>query len=363
MISHHLNRLHLNHARMIFWLALFCASGLIANQKVIDFREWHKPLRPDYLYDLYDAYPEKQERLDSYFKVAQVHNLQPGNKKRVISYSLFMKYAHQEWGEPLVDPETIHKVDDRYHNMSWYDRYAAPLISNLSKVNDYYPGWTIRIYLAKDLAFLYEDVFSHFPGVEVFIMESSSIAYAPGGFWRFLVFDDPNVSYAMVKDADDHFQSEGFFFTWFNDSATKGWFRLRDWGGYQKFENFPYTSMINYHPIVGCGFGWKRDEKTQIQMEKAIKGFIIHREQYLDEPRYYKDMVYPGHPYGFGNFFPNYGIDERFLARVIYYLAADVGQLATIPHEANFPPNHNMSYDNPVLSDAEYIKTHKYKRR
>lgn len=335
-------------------------------ENVLDFREWQKPLTPEYLYQLVDYHPEEKQRLDSYFKVQKIYNLQPGSDKKVISYSLFMKYAYEEQGAPVVNRETIHVVSERYKGKSWYELYAAPLVRSLTDIKTYYPGWTARIYLANDLAFMIDDIFCNYPDAEIFLMDHSSIAHNPGAMWRFLIFDDKDVSAAMVMDVDDSYTNKRSRYdliqTWVNDNTKQGWMRHKFWDSYDRFETFPYPKVVHYHPIIGCNFGWKRTSET-LDMEKAMKGFILHRQLFPEEPRYYKDVAFEKHPYGFGNKFPNYGIDERFLARVIYYYAADKGELYSVREPPKLYKIKDISFDNPMLSDVAYIEHHKKETR
>ena len=67
-----------------------------------------------------------------------------------------------------------------------------------------------------------------------------------------------------------------------------------------------------------------------ISVEKAMKGFILHKRLFKNESRHHLDISLPDHPYGFGNEFPNYGFDERFLKHVIYFAAAKRDQLTLI---------------------------------
>lgn len=333
-----------------------------SRDNVLDFRQWRKPVAPDYLYQLVDDHPEEKERLDSYFRVQKVFNLQPGNQKRVLAYSLFMKFAFQEYGEPVVNRESIYMKDCRYKGTSWYERYAERLISNIENVQVFYPNWIVRIYLSNDLAFLIDDVFSKYPYVEVFLMESSSIAHNPGAMWRFLVYDDKSVACAIIKDADESFfhseKREKEFHVWMNDKTKHGWYRNNNfWRKYQRFEKFPYDSGVVYSPLVANTFAFKRSN-DDFQMEKAMKGFILHRQLDPEEVRYCKDSAVPNHPYGFGNLFPNYGFDERFLGHVVYYYTADRGKLWTGGIIPNFSKINDISLDNPILSDVAYITNH-----
>ena len=105
--------------------------------------------------------------------------------------------------------------------------------------------------------------------------------------------------------------------------------------------------------MAGC-FGGKKVD--WINMEKALKGFIIHRKLFTDEPRHPKDKATYDHPYGIGNVFPNYGIDERFLKHVLYFAAADRGQLTLISTASKKQRKKRIRKDTEGYMDLEYTK-------
>ena len=51
-----------------------------------------------------------------------------------------------------------------------------------------HPEVSFRLYLARDLEFLVEDLTGL--GWEVHLMKSPSVRYCPGGFWRFLALGE-----------------------------------------------------------------------------------------------------------------------------------------------------------------------------
>ena len=111
------------------------------------------------------------------------------------------------------------------------------------------------------------------------------------------------------------------------NAETKGLFRvlLDNW-------IVKLHPRANYSPIPAGCFGGKK--VNWVQFEKAMKGYILHRKLFPDEPRHHLDKaILPGHPYGFGNQFPDYGFDERFLKHVIYFEALSRDQLTNISIE------------------------------
>lgn len=283
------------------------------------FPNYFKPISADYLYKLYESHPERKAELDHMFKVEKVYNEKKKTNKIVIAYTLFWKANFLNNVQPVVNEQTIHEPKDyvKKGGISFYDAYVAPLLIQLTKPKP--EGWTVRLYLANDLKFLIPEFVKL--DVEVFLMASNSINFAPGSMWRFLIFDDPTVAAAYVRDADekDYKITEGVR-NWIESPKTSGFFRLR----YEKV----FTDTI-YSAITANGFGGKR--VSWFNTGKAMKGFIIHRQLFPNEDRHVMDKsLPPTHPQGFGNRFPDYGFDERFLMHVLYFEAVARNQLTTI---------------------------------
>lgn len=319
------------------------------------FADAFRPFKVSYLYKLVDEHVEHQQELNEMFEIKEMHNVKRGYKKKILAYSLFWKLDQRKGkkgAQPEVNQATIYQnYPTIKKGKSFYTVYVKPLIRQLRIFKKFYPDWISRIYLAHDLKFLIPQL--SLPDVEIFVMTSSSIGASPGSMWRFLVFDDPHVSMAYVKDADyapgrvdGDFSHTKRVLSWANSPSTQGFFRLRDLGFLAKVQIPVYK---RYSPIVASSFGGKK--VNWINMEKAMKGFILHRRLFPDEPRHYKDIPFRGHPYGFGNEFPTYGFDERFLKHVLYFAAADKNQLTLIPTDhleyggRNLPPNHWVRLD------------------
>lgn len=277
--------------------------------------EVFKPLPVDYLYHLYDQHPETHEVLDSYFRVKQKLNYK--KEKKVLTYSLFWK------PQDNVNYETIHqKRWMKGKQTSFYAIYVNPLKKNISYFKKKEPQTRIRIYLAADLEFLVQDLSSS--NVEIFLMESSSVGHSPGAMWRFLAFSDPEARWVCCQDSDqiENADDIDLINKWLGDKHTYGFYRMHA----TKYQEDLGSAI--YSPIVANAFGAKKGHG--IDFEKAMKGFLLHRELYPEEPRHPRDIAYTDHPYGFGNHFPVYGLDERFLKHVVYYYLADRALLTTL---------------------------------
>ena len=312
------------------------------------FADYFKPISLEYLYRLVDNHPEKKEELNEMFRVEKIYNLKSGNNKKVLSFSLFWKAGSLNRSQPEVNERTIYMTGTGVkYNESFYDIYLKRLIKQLKNYKKIFKGWTARLYLAHDLKFLLPWFMDY--DVEIFLMASNSIRANPGAMWRFLVFDDPSVSCAFIRDADlRNFDDSPDAIRWINRSETRGFFRVlaaRKWEG----------DRPNYSPIMAGRFGGKNID--WVHMEKAMKGFILHKTFHPDESRHPTDLATPETPYGWGNRFPDYGFDERFLKHVIYFEAVKRNQLTILP------PNEDKKVDwssiHPwIRADFEFIEAY-----
>lgn len=279
------------------------------------FNEVFKALPVDYLYNLYDQHPETHEVLDSYFRVKK--KLGYKKAKKILTYSLFWK------PQDNVNFETIcQKRWMKGKETSFYAVYVSPLKKNISYFKKKEPDTRIRIYLAADLEFLISELSSS--NVEIFLMESSSVGHSPGAMWRFLAFGDDETRWVCCQDSDqiEDPRNIDLINKWLRDKHTYGFYRIHATSYKEDLQSAIYS------PIVANAFGAKKGHG--IEFEKAMKGFLLHRELYPDEPRHPRDIASSDHPYGFGNHFPVYGLDERFLKHVVYYYLADRSLLTTL---------------------------------
>lgn len=314
--------------RLLAFLSIGCFWSIIKSEET--FAELFKPIRLKYLYQLVDAHPEMQAELDFLFQIKKAFNVKKSLHKKIIAYSLFWKAPYPGIAQPAITPDSMY--DKNLHvkkcNSSFYDVFFEPLLKQLKTYKNYYPDWTARIYLAHDLEFLLPQLLTY--DVEIFLMASSSLYAQPGALWRFLVFDDPTVYAAISWEADATICYADKILEWIEAPDTYGFFRLYTPRRTSKklTQNYIRTWEARCNPIWAGHFGAKKVD--WLTMEKAMKGFILHRKLFLDEARHKDDIPEPYHPYGFGNQFPAYGFDERFLKHVLYFEAADRDQLTLI---------------------------------
>lgn len=333
------------------------------------------PVHLDYLYALVDAHPERQEELDHMFTIEKTLNIKNVANKKVLAFSLFWKAVFLTHEQPFITKETIFKSNRTQlkKNMkkggkkpvrTFYDKYVRPLFEQIKTAKKVYPGWIPRVYLAKDLELL-APLFVALD-CEVIIMACSSARAAPGTMWRFLVFDDPQVDAVYVRDADSHkAQFDGDFGLaplikkWINDTATAGFFRLRDMRllSSQTFK-IQKPSPHAYSTILAGCFGGKKVD--WINMAKAMKGFILHRQLLAERPLSAEEPPEIKHPFGFGAPFPVYGFDETFLKHVLYFAAADRDQLTLISTDSRALHGKKAAFYRWFALDLAYTKNKTY---
>lgn len=333
-----------------------------ADGKKKTFDDVFKPVKVDYLYKLYDKYKGMQRLLDDMFSIKKRYNVKKDDHKKVMSFSLFWKAPYAHMVQPEVNSDAIYQACPTVKGGdSFYSVYVEPLIDQLKKFKKFYPGWIARVYLSSDLEFLVPKLLGK--DVEIFVMNHNSLAAAPGSMWRFLVFDDPDVDIAYIKDADKiwerldgNFSRSEQINAWIKASKTKGFFRLRD----LHFASRRWIPRFGwYSPISASSFGAKHVD--WIDIEKAMKGYILHRLIFPAEQRHIDDCALVNHPYGFGHEFPNYGFDESFLKHVLYFAAADRRELTLISTGRLVRKGKNLLKNSLPLLDLEYTKFKRYK--
>ena len=133
-----------------------------------------------------EASQDEQASLGEHFEIEEVFNRRAA--EHVVSTSLFWKPIRQEEAEyPLPSREVMqaphaHGLSSRFVNP--WDHYVLPLLETAQVLRTKRPNITLRVYLARDLAFLVDELMA--VGCEVYLMRSSSLRHNPGAMWRFL---------------------------------------------------------------------------------------------------------------------------------------------------------------------------------
>jgi len=279
------------------------------------------------LYNLL-ATPEEQEECAKQVRIKSVHNSQ--NKDVVISVSMFAKAPDPGMDHPAIpgDLEHLHKSITRGER-SWIDAYLTPFIDGVREIKSRGLPFAVRVYLAADLeTFLLERLVG--TGVEVRVMESSSIFQNPGACWRFLAFDDSRIAFS--RDCESVFplyENAGRIQDFIKRSlATVSPKVLRYiWNGEHDEDSFIYR------PLSGSGIVVSNPD-LRGNVAAALEAWHWfgtagnkHRTQMLPTKAFHRIR---GEVDMFGAQWPKYGGDEQFISQLLYWDMAEAGRLETI---------------------------------
>jgi len=253
---------------------------------------------------------------------SQHRKLLGGSRKHIVSATLFWKHVNGDDPE-LPRPTRESLVDARrmglVRRFAPWDSYVAPLFDHTSAALARHPEVTFRLYLARDLDFLTEELVAL--GWEVCVMNSPSVRYCPGGFWRFLALEE-NALVTMIDTDRMNEVSHEISRTEDMDRAGLGLWRVP---GYY---NSDFKEGVRYRPILGGHFG----ARGGLPIRALIEAFIWHaRHGTLP-----LSANIPGHgevPLRFSKW-PDYGFDELFQLMVMYPWLAPGGTLTFIPSDA-----------------------------
>jgi protein O-GlcNAc transferase len=155
--------------------------------------------------------------------------------------------------------------------------YNTGMIKNVALAAKFYPDWIVRIYY--DNTVPKETILKLMikPNVELVGVENAIY----GMFWRFFVFEDPHVEYAIIRDADSRLDER-------EAAAVNEWIESNK--AIQIIRDHPCHSI----PIMGGAWGGKAE------VLKGIQTWVLAwaLEQPEDQLKYFSD--------------------QNFLAQIIY---------------------------------------------
>ncbi len=162
-------------------------------------------------------------------------------------------------------------------------------------------------------------------GWEVYVMKSSSVRYALGGFWRFLALEDQD-RLVTVIDTDRMGQVDGEIArTELMPQRGLGLWRVP---GYYGADNGVGNETVRYRPLLGGHFG----AKGGVPIREMLEAFFWHTAHgslptMADIPG--RGQV-PIHRVNW----PDYGFDEWFQLAALYPRLAPEGTLTFLPNQA-----------------------------
>ena len=267
--------------------------------------------------------PEKAQ-LEEWYGTERIINPQP-DKREVVSVSLFWKNVRA--GDPELPTPTKELLQNAVElglakRFNPWDHYILPLLTLTPDILQNNPDTTIRVYLAKDLEFLVDELVE--AGNEVYLMKSSSINFAPGGLWRFLPFSEEG-KIVTVTDTDRLNEIE-------NDLLRTRTMAQAGLGAWRVPVPTDLTGdhRVCYLPFMGCQFG--------------VQGGVFEVRELLDAFTWQCQRGAVEHTVIFPNCgplpiqshtWPTYGFDEFFMNVAAYPRLAQHGMHTYVPGTAS----------------------------
>jgi hypothetical protein len=279
--------------------------------------------------DLLDEYRAQATRADKaqmreWFGVKRVENAQP-EKRHIVSFTLFWKHVN------AADPDLPH-VDARRLRLARqlglikrfdaFESYVEPMLLEGPTMMEKHPDVCFRIYLAADLDFLIPQLIDC--GYEIYVMNSSSERYAPGGFWRFLPLEEKGKIVTVMDTDRIRFASGEIARTESMDAADLGIWRVP---GYYNAE---IRDNVRYRPLLGGHFG----ARSGWPIRKWLHAFVWHSLRGTMPTM--AEIPGCGPRKINGTAWPNYGCDEWWQQAVFPHLARK-GVLTFLPTNARGP--------------------------
>lgn len=266
------------------------------------------------------ASPDDRAQLEEWYGTERVLNAQPG-KPDIVSVSLFWKNVRL--GDPELPTPTRELLQNAQElglakRFNPWDHYVKPLLEQVPLVLEKFPDVVVRVYLAKDLEFLADEL--AVAGNEVHLMKSSSIHFAPGGLWRFLPFGEVGKR-VTVTDVDrlNELESDLVRSRTMEQAGVGAW-RVpvpTDLTGERK---------VCYLPFMGCQFGVMGGS---LNVRQLLDAFTWHAQRGMIDPV----AIFPscGPLEIQSNKWPSYGFDEFFMTVAAYPRLAQTGMLTFVP--------------------------------
>ncbi len=266
------------------------------------------------------ATKEEKEQLETWYGTDRILNAQP-DRQDIVSVSLFWKNVRE--GDPELPTPTREILQNAQAmglalRFNPWDHYVRPLLEQVPKITRKFQSVVVRVYLAKDMEFLADELAA--AGNEVHVMKSSSINFAPAGLWRFLPFaeDGKRVTVTDVDRLNDI--GPDLQRTLTMEAAGVGAWRV------PVPIDLTDDRLVCYLPFMGCQFGVRGG---LMDVRKLLDAFTWHVRNEKIEPL----VIFPGcGPLRIqAHSWPSYGFDEYFMTVVAYPRLAQHGMLTFVP--------------------------------
>ena len=264
----------------------------------------------------------ERAEMEELYGVERIIN--PEEKPHIFSYSLFWKNV---WIDDPALPQPTREIMKSARQLGIVERYdpwehyVEPLLSGVPELRDQHPDVAFRVYLAHDLGFLVDDLAA--AGCEVYYMQHSSLAFAPGGLWRYLAFGESE-KLITVADMDQMSAAIG-------DMARTRAMAAEGLGAWRApiWEDRNPMGQICYLPAAGCQCG----VRGGWPMETLLHAFTWHCRRgsmpnLVEIPHCKPEPLV-------NTAWPDYGFDEWFWAAALYPRLATAGLLTFVPTSAH----------------------------
>lgn len=152
-------------------------------------------------------------------------------------------------GITLAQPRPQFKRNTPHRNIISFSlfgqqpRYCETAILNVEKAKQLYPAWTCRFYVDYSVPF-HVILRLQYLGAEV-IYVSDEQKKVSGLFWRFLVMEDPEVDFYLIRDADS-------LLSYREQAAVEAWLDSDRYFHIMR-DGYTHTELIFAGMFAGCG--------------------------------------------------------------------------------------------------------------
>lgn len=266
---------------------------------------------------------EEKLECERWFEVDEIHNPR-SNHKHLVATCLFWKRNYLSEGEiPEITRDSMMGAEESgvAGRLAPWEGYVVPLLASARELKKKRDEIAIRVYLAKDLGFLIEDLVS--AGCEVYLMKSSSIRHNPGAMWRFLALEDA-VCPVTVTDSDR--------VKWVlaDIARTEAAHRVGV-GGWRVPYRFADNTAEGYRPMSAAQFG----SHHSYPIRGLMQAFVWHNLRGTISTRCILNGLREAEIAG--SRWPDYGFDEWFLLAAMYPRMAQEGLLTFFPWDKESP--------------------------
>lgn len=271
------------------------------------------PVLTDELVSEYQQRATKEERrvAKEWFRVERVLNAQ--DAQHVVPFALYNRPLHEHLPDfPAPTPKNLSKMTDTAAGRvpSFRKHHVIPMLRGAREIRKKRPDVVVRVYLAKDLEFLADELVA--VGCEICVMAHSSLRHSPGALWRFL----PLAEKGRVVTVSDPTYSSRVLADLVRTDAM-----LRAGLGFWRVP-FVDGNMGEYRPISRSQFG----AESGFPVQRLAEALVWHSRK--------KSIARTCTPPGgcgpmpiTGARWPDFGFDEWFLLSAIYPRAARKGVL------------------------------------